>query len=157
MTGLSHIDEAGRARMVDVGDKPVTSRTAEARGQLRCARATLTLVRSGESPKGNVIGTAELAGVMAAKQTATLIPLCHPLPLSKVVVEIALDDSLPGFTVTARVRTNGQTGVEMEALTGVSVACLTLFDMLKAVDRTMEIGAIRVVAKAGGRSGAWPG
>ena len=157
MTGLSHIDEAGRARMVDVGDKPVTSRTAESRGQLRCARATLTLVRSGETPKGNVIGTAELAGVMAAKQTATLIPLCHPLPLSKVVVEIALDDSLPGFTVTARVRTNGQTGVEMEALTGVSVACLTLFDMLKAVDRTMEIGAIRVVAKAGGRSGAWPG
>jgi len=157
MTGLSHIDEAGRARMVDVGDKPVTSRTAESRGQLRCAPATLALVRSGETPKGNVIGTAELAGVMAAKQTATLIPLCHPLPLSKVVVEIALDDSLPGFTVTARVRTNGQTGVEMEALTGVSVACLTLFDMLKAVDRTMEIGAIRVVAKAGGRSGAWSG
>ena len=141
MTGLSHIDEAGRARMVDVGDKPVTSRTAEARGQPRCAPATLALVRSGETPKGNVIGTAELAGVMAAKQTATLIPLCHPLPLSQVVVEIALDDSLPGFAVTARVRTSGQTGVEMEALTGVSVACLTLFDMLKAVDRTMEIGA----------------
>ncbi|MBW8755223.1 MAG: cyclic pyranopterin monophosphate synthase MoaC [Sphingomonadales bacterium] len=157
MTGLSHIDEAGRARMVDVSDKPVTLRTAEGRGQLRCAPATLALVRSGETPKGNVIGTAELAGVMAAKQTATLIPLCHPLPLTQVVVEIVLDESLPGFAVTARVRTSGQTGVEMEALTGVSVACLTLFDMLKAVDRTMEIGAIRVVAKAGGRSGSWQG
>jgi len=157
MTALSHIDEAGRARMVDVGDKPVSRRVAEARGQLRCAPATLALVRSGETPKGNVIGTAELAGVMAAKQTATLIPLCHPLPLSQVVVEISLDDDLPGFAVTARVRNCGQTGVEMEALTGVSVACLTLFDMLKAVDRTMEIGAIRVVAKAGGRSGAWSG
>ena len=109
MTGLSHIDEAGRARMVDVGDKPVTSRTAEARGQLRCAPATLALVRSGETPKGNVIGTAELAGVMAAKQTATLIPLCHPLPLSQVVVEIALD-ILRGFAVAARVRNNGQIG-----------------------------------------------
>lgn len=141
--------------MVDVSDKPVTRRTAEARGQLRCAPETLDLVRSGETPKGNVIGTAELAGVMAAKQTATLIPLCHPLALSQVVVEITLDDSLPGFAVAVRVRTNGQTGVEMEALTGVSVACLTLFDMLKAVDRTMEIGAIRVAAKAGGRSGAW--
>jgi len=157
MTGLSHIDEAGRARMVDVSDKPVTLRMAEARGQLRCAPAALALVRSGETPKGNVIGTAELAGVMAAKQTASLIPLCHPLPLTQVAVEIALDESLPGFAVTARVRTCGQTGVEMEALTGVSVACLTLFDMLKAVDRTMEIGAIRVVAKAGGRSGPWPG
>ncbi|HEY6869135.1 MAG TPA: cyclic pyranopterin monophosphate synthase MoaC [Novosphingobium sp.] len=157
MTGLSHIDGEGRARMVDVGDKPVTRRTAAARGQLRCAPATLALVRAGETPKGNVIGTAELAGVMAAKQTAALIPLCHPLPLSQVVVEIALDDGLPGFTVTAQVRTTGQTGVEMEALTAVSVACLTLFDMLKAVDKAMEIGAIRVEAKTGGRSGAWPG
>ena len=156
MTGLSHIDAAGRARMVDVGDKPVTRRSALASGQLRCAPATLALVHAGETPKGNVIGTAELAGVMAAKQTATLIPLCHPLPLSQVVVEIVLDDSLPGFSVTARVRTTGQTGVEMEALTAVSVACLTLFDMLKAVDRTMEIGAIKVVAKDGGQSGAWP-
>lgn len=157
MTGLSHIDGEGRARMVDVGDKPVTRRTAAARGQLRCAPATLALVRAGETPKGNVIGTAELAGVMAAKQTAALIPLCHPLPLSQVVVEIALDDGLPGFTVTAQVRTTGQTGVEMEALTAVSVACLTLFDMLKAVDKAMEIGAIRVEAKTGGQSGAWPG
>lgn len=102
-----------------------------------------------------MIGTAELAGVMAAKQTAALIPLCHPLPLSQVVVAIALDDELPGFRVTAEVRTTGQTGVEMEALTAVSVACLTLFDMLKAVDKGMEIGAIRVEAKSGGRSGAW--
>jgi len=155
MTGLSHLDAAGRARMVDVGDKPVTTRSAEARGQLQCAPATLALVRAGETPKGNVIGTAELAGVMAAKQTAALIPLCHPLPLSQVVVEIAVDDSLPGFSVTARVRTTGQTGVEMEALTAVSVACLTLFDMLKAVDRTMVIGAIQVTAKTGGQSGAW--
>lgn len=156
MSGLSHIDAAGRARMVDVGDKPVTTRTAQASGQLCCAAATLALVRAGEAPKGNVIGTAELAGVMAAKQTAALIPLCHPLPLSQVVVEIAIDDALPGFVVTAQVRTSGQTGVEMEALTAVSVACLTLFDMLKAVDKAMEIGAIRVTAKSGGQSGAWP-
>ena len=141
--------------MVDVGDKPVTRRTAEASGQLRCAPATLALVRAGEAPKGNVIGTAELAGVMAAKKTSALIPLCHPLPLSQAVVEIALDDTLPGFAVTARVRTTGQTGVEMEALTAVSVACLTLFDMLKAVDKGMEIGAIKVRAKTGGQSGAW--
>ncbi|MDE2620408.1 MAG: cyclic pyranopterin monophosphate synthase MoaC [Sphingomonadales bacterium] len=155
MSGLSHLDAAGRARMVDVGDKAVTRRVAEAAGVLRCAPATLALVRSGETPKGNVVATAELAGVMAAKQTAALIPLCHPLPLSQVVVEIALDEALPGFAVTARVRTTGQTGVEMEALTAVSVACLTLFDMLKAVDKGMEIGAIRVTAKEGGRSGSW--
>jgi len=110
MTALSHIDEAGRARMVDVGDKPVSRRAAEARGQLRCAPATLALVRSGETPKGNVIGTAELAGVMAAKQTATLIPLCHPLPLSQVVVEISLDDDLSGFAVTAGSATAGRPG-----------------------------------------------
>ena len=155
MSGLSHLDAAGRARMVDVGDKAVTRRVADAAGVLRCAPATLALVRAGEAPKGNVIATAELAGVMAAKQTSALIPLCHPLPLSQVVVEIALDEALPGFAVTARVRTTGQTGVEMEALTAVSVACLTLFDMLKAVDKGMEIGAIRVTAKEGGRSGAW--
>lgn len=155
MNGLSHIDDSGRARMVDVGDKAVTRRTATATGLLRCGPATLALVRAGEAPKGNVIATAELAGVMAAKQTAALIPLCHPLPLSHVVVEIVLDDALPGFGVKAEVRTTGQTGVEMEALTAVSVACLTLFDMLKAVDKAMEIGAIKVVAKTGGRSGSW--
>lgn len=157
MTGLSHLDESGRARMVDVGDKAVTRREAAAAGVLRCAAETLALVRAGAAPKGNVIATAELAGVMAAKQTAALIPLCHPLPLSQVVVEIALDETLPGFAVQARVRTTGQTGVEMEALTAVSVACLTLFDMLKAVDKGMEIGAIRVTAKSGGRSGTWAG
>jgi cyclic pyranopterin phosphate synthase len=155
MSELSHLDSAGRARMVDVGDKPITRRAAEAVGQLLCAPETLALVRAGEAPKGNVIATAELAGVMAAKQTAALIPLCHPLPLSQVVVEITPDDGLPGFLVHARVRTTGQTGVEMEALTGVSIACLTLFDMLKAVDKGMEIGAIKVTAKSGGRSGSW--
>lgn len=154
MNDLSHIDAAGRARMVDVGDKPVTTRRAESRGELLCAPATLDKVRAGETPKGSVIATAELAGVMAAKRTAELIPLCHPLALSQVLVEIAIDDSLPGFSIRAEVRTSGQTGVEMEALTAVSVAALTLFDMLKAVDRTMTIEAIRVTAKDGGRSGA---
>lgn len=155
MSGLSHIDPAGRARMVDVGDKPVTARCARATGWLRCAAETLALVESGATPKGNVIATAELAGVMAAKQTAALIPLCHPLPLSQITVEIAADGALPGFRIVASARTTGQTGVEMEALTAVSVAGLTLFDMLKAVDRTMEIGGIRVTAKSGGQSGAW--
>lgn len=155
MTGLTHLDGEGRARMVDVGDKPVTTRQAEARGELRCLPETLAAVRAGTTPKGSVIATAELAGVMAAKRTADLIPLCHPLALTKVVVEIAIDDALPGFTLRAEVRTSGQTGVEMEALTAVSVGALTLFDMLKAVDRTMTIGAIRVTAKSGGRSGDW--
>ncbi|MGB7411578.1 MAG: cyclic pyranopterin monophosphate synthase MoaC [Sphingopyxis granuli] len=154
MNDLSHIDAAGRARMVDVGDKPVTTRRAESRGELLCAPATLDKVRAGETPKGSVIATAELAGVMAAKRTAELIPLCHPLALSQVLVEIAIDDSLPGFSIRAEVRTSGQTGVEMEALTAVSVAALTLFDMLKAIDKTMTIEAIRVTAKDGGRSGA---
>ena len=154
MSGLSHLDAAGRARMVDVGDKPVSARRAEARGELRCAPATLDKVRAGTTPKGSVVATAELAGVMAAKRTADLIPLCHPLALSQVVVEIAIDDALPGFQIRTEVRTSGQTGVEMEALTAVSVAALTLFDMLKAVDKSMTIGAIRVTAKEGGRSGA---
>jgi cyclic pyranopterin phosphate synthase len=154
MSALSHIDAAGRARMVDVGDKPVTARRAESRGELCCAPETLAKVRAGETPKGSVIATAELAGVMAAKRTADLIPLCHPLPLSQVVVEITIDDALPGFHIRAEARTTGQTGVEMEALTAVSVAALTLFDMLKAVDKSMTIEAIRVTAKDGGRSGA---
>ena len=155
MTGLSHLDGDGRARMVDVGDKSVTSRRAEARGELRCAAETLAAVRAGTTPKGSVIATAELAGVRAAKRTADLIPLCHPLALSQVVVDIGIDDALPGFTLRAEVRTSGQTGVEMEALTADSVAALTLFDMLKAVDKGMTIGAIRVTAKSGGRSGEW--
>lgn len=155
MTKLTHLDENGRARMVDVGDKAVTARLATARGELVCAPETIELVRAGKTPKGAVIGTSELAGVMGAKRTADLIPLCHPLSLSKVAVEIAVDERLPGFVVEASVRTEGRTGVEMEALTAVSVACLTLFDMLKAVDRTMIIGAISVTSKEGGKSGSW--
>ena len=141
--------------MVDVGDKPVTARRARAQGRLSCSAETLALVEEGKAPKGSVIATAELAGVMAAKRTADLIPLCHPLPLSKIDVAIAMDLSLPGFIVEAVVRTEGRTGVEMEALTAVSVACLTLFDMLKAADKGMTIGEIRVTEKEGGASGAW--
>ena len=155
MSRLTHLDEAGRARMVDVSDKDVTARIARAEGQLRCAPATLGLVRAGKAPKGSVVQTAELAGVMAAKKTAELVPLCHPLALTKVDVAIELDDSLPGFRITSEVCTVAQTGAEMEALTAVSVACLTLFDMLKAVDRTMVIDGIRVTEKSGGRSGSW--
>jgi cyclic pyranopterin phosphate synthase len=155
MSGLSHLDESGRARMVDVSDKQATARTATAAGSLSCKPETLEQVRAGIAPKGSVIHTAELAGVMAAKRTADLIPLCHPLPLTKVDVRIDMDDALPGFRVTSEVRTKAVTGVEMEALTAVSVACLTLFDMLKAVDRTMVIGAIEVTGKTGGKSGDW--
>lgn len=155
MSGLSHVDDSGRARMVDVSDKEATVRTACARGFLTCAAETLGRVRSGTAPKGSVIQTAELAGVMAAKRTAELIPLCHPLGLTKVDVRAEIDGELPGFRVSAEVRTKAVTGVEMEALTAVSVACLTLFDMLKAIDRTMTIGGIEVVSKTGGRSGEW--
>lgn len=155
MSGLTHIDEAGRARMVDVSDKQVTARKAKAVGTLRTAFATPQLVLEGKTPKGSVIQTAELAGVMAAKRAADLIPLCHPLPLTKVHVHIEIDTALPGFRVQSEVRTVGQTGVEMEALTAVTVACLTLFDMLKAVDRTMVIEEVRVTEKSGGRSGDW--
>lgn len=155
MSGLSHIDEDGRARMVDVSGKEPTARRATAEGFLRCKPETLAQVRAGSTPKGSVIQTAELAGVMAAKRTAELIPLCHPLPLTKAEVRVAIDDGLPGFRVTAEVRTVGVTGVEMEALTAASVACLTLFDMLKAIDRSMVIGGIEVTSKSGGKSGDW--
>jgi cyclic pyranopterin phosphate synthase len=155
MNGLTHLDESGRARMVDVSDKKATARTATAAGTVSCLPRTLEEVRAGTTPKGSVIQTAELAGVMGAKRTADLIPLCHPLPLTKVDVRIVVDDKLPGFRVSSEVRTNGVTGVEMEALTAVSVACLTLFDMLKAIDRTMIIGGIEVIAKTGGKSGDW--
>ena len=155
MSRLSHVDGDGRARMVDVTGKAPTDRTATATGTLRCAPETLAQVRAGTTPKGAVIQTAELAGVMAAKRTAELIPLCHTLPLTKAAVTIELDDSLPGFRVAAEARYHGVTGVEMEALTAVSVACLTLFDMLKAVDRTMSIGGIEVSSKTGGKSGSW--
>jgi cyclic pyranopterin monophosphate synthase len=155
MSRLTHLDENGRARMVDVSDKTSTARTATASGTLTCLAETLEQVRAGTSPKGSVVATAELAGVMAAKRTAELIPLCHPLPLTKAEVRIELDDALPGFRVETEVRTNGVTGVEMEALTAVSVACLTLFDMLKAIDRSMMIGGIEVSSKTGGKSGDW--
>jgi cyclic pyranopterin phosphate synthase len=155
MSRLSHLDASGRARMVDVSDKAPTDRLATATGWLRCRPETLAEVEAGRAPKGSVVQTAELAGVMAAKRTADLIPLCHPLPLTKVAVTIEADPALPGFRIDAEARTHGATGVEMEALTAVSVAGLTLFDMLKAIDRTMTIGGIEVTAKSGGRSGAW--
>ena len=155
MSRLSHVGEDGRAAMVDVTGKAATDRTATAAGWLKCRPDTLAQVRAGTTPKGAVVQTAELAGTMAAKRTPELIPLCHPLPLTKVGVTIELDDALPGFRVEAEVRTHGPTAVEMEALTAVSVACLTLFDMLKAIDRTMVIGGIEVTAKTGGKSGSW--
>ena len=155
MTRLTHLDRSGRARMVDVGDKQATARIATAVGTLICRAETLARVQAGTTPKGSVVQTAELAGIMAAKRTAELIPLCHPLPLTKAEVRIAVDDALPGFRIESEVRTKAMTGVEMEALTAVSVAALTLFDMLKAVDRTMVIGGIEVISKSGGRSGDW--
>ena len=150
---LSHIGDKGEARMVDVSEKPVTARTAIAEGLIAMAPATLALLESGETPKGDVMATARIAGIMAAKRTHELIPLCHPLSLTRVSVDLEPIAELPGVRVTAEVRSAGQTGVEMEALTAVSVACLTLYDMLKAVDRAMRIGGIRVLEKAGGRSG----
>jgi cyclic pyranopterin phosphate synthase len=153
---LTHVDESGRARMVDVSDKEVTARSATAVGTITCKPETLERVRAEATPKGSVVSTAELAGIMASKRTADLIPLCHPLPLTKADVRIDIDDSLPGFRVVAEVRTNAVTGVEMEALTAVSIACLTLFDMLKGIDRTMVIGGIEVASKSGGKSSDWP-
>jgi cyclic pyranopterin monophosphate synthase len=155
MTKLSHVGADGRARMVDVTDKTATDRQASAAGFLRCAPATLDQVRAGNAPKGPVIQTAELAGVMAAKRTADLIPLCHTLPLTKAAVTIKMDDELPGFRVESHVRTHGVTGVEMEALTAVSVAALTVVDMVKAVDKAAVISDIRVETKTGGKSGDW--
>ncbi|NCP12662.1 MAG: cyclic pyranopterin monophosphate synthase MoaC [Sphingomonadales bacterium] len=155
MNGLTHIGKDGRATMVDVSDKASTRRIARAQGTLTCQPATLAATLAGDAPKGEVVRTAELAGIMAAKRTADLVPLCHPLPLAKVAVTIEPDEALPGFRVAAEVRTTGVTGVEMEALTAVSVACLTLFDMLKAIDRTMVIGGIAVTEKSGGKSGDW--
>lgn len=155
MSRLTHLDAQGRARMVDVSAKEATLRVARAGASLVCSADTLATVREGKAPKGSVISTAELAGVMAAKRTSDLIPLCHPVPLTHVEVRIDLDEVLPGFRITAEARTNGQTGVEMEALTAVSIACLTMFDMLKAIDRTMVIGDIRILSKTGGKSGDW--
>ena len=153
MSGLTHIDETGRAHMVDVSQKAVTAREAVAEGFVRMAPETLALALSGDAKKGDVRATAEIAGIMAAKRTSELIPLCHPLALSKVEVRVAPGDG--GLSVTARVRTTGQTGVEMEALTAVSVACLTIYDMLKAAEKGMVIEAVRLMAKSGGASGDW--
>lgn len=155
MAGLTHFDGEGRAHMVDVSDKPVTDRIAVAEGYIKMSRQAFDLVLEGTAKKGDVLGTSRLAGIMGAKRTADLIPLCHPLPITKVALDLAPDDALPGVRLTATVKTSGQTGVEMEALTAVSVAALTVYDMLKAVDRTMEIGGIRVVLKDGGKSGRY--
>lgn len=153
MPDLTHFDEAGAAHMVDVSDKPATAREAVARGAVRMAPATLALVAEGGARKGDVLGVARLAGIMAAKRTADLIPLCHPLALSKVAVDLVPDPASASVLIEARVRTTGPTGVEMEALTAVSVAALTVYDMLKAADRGMVIEGVRVVLKEGGKSG----
>ncbi len=155
MTELTHLDERGHAAMVDVADKIVTSRTAVARGEVRMAPATLAAIRDGAGPKGDVLAAARIAGIMAAKRTPELIPLCHTLLLSKVAVDFALDDAAGRVVITATVRCNGQTGVEMEALTAVSVAALTIYDMAKALEKGMEIGGIMLLEKAGGKSGHW--
>jgi cyclic pyranopterin phosphate synthase len=150
---LSHIDDRGQARMVDVGHKSATERVAIAKGEIRMQLATLALIQQGTLKKGDVISVAQIAGVMAAKRTAELIPLCHPLPISQILVDIALKPDLPGLEITSTVRTTAQTGVEMEALTAVSVAALTVYDMAKAAEKTMRIGNIRLVEKHGGQSG----
>jgi cyclic pyranopterin phosphate synthase len=150
---LSHVDARGRVKMVDVGEKPSTRREAVARGSISMSREALTLVRSGRVKKGDPLQAARLAGIMAAKQTSALIPLCHPLPLSSVNVD--LTPTPRGYDIEARVSTTAQTGVEMEALTAVAVAALTVYDMIKAVDKTMVIGNIRVMLKAGGKSGTY--
>ena len=150
---LTHLSASGEANMVDVGDKDATRREATAEGRVVMAPATLALILAGDAKKGDVLGTARLAGVMAAKRTHELIPLCHQLLLSKVSVELSPDAALPGVVVTATARTTGPTGVEMEALTAVTVACLTIYDMTKAADRGMRIEDVRLLAKSGGRSG----
>jgi cyclic pyranopterin phosphate synthase len=153
MPELSHFDAAGKAQMVDVSAKPATARRAIARGWVGMAPATLALVEAGTAAKGDVLGVARLAGIMAAKRTAELIPLCHPLPLAKVTVDLAPDADAGRVLIEAEVRTTGPTGVEMEALTAVAVAALTVYDMLKAADRGMVIGEVRLALKEGGKSG----
>ncbi|MCX5479808.1 cyclic pyranopterin monophosphate synthase MoaC [Kaistia geumhonensis] len=155
MTRLTHLDETGAAQMVDVSDKPVTHRTAIAEGAVRMEAETLRLIMRGMTAKGDVIATARIAGIMAAKKTHELVPLCHPIMLAKVAIDIEADEDLPGLVVRATTKVADRTGVEMEALTAVSVACLTIYDMAKAVDRGMTIGPIRLVEKQGGRSGHW--
>lgn len=152
---LSHVEQDGRPRMVDVGNKPVSTRTAVAEGHISMSREAFDLVESNQGPKGNVLVTAELAGTMGAKRTADLVPLCHPIGLDQVSVKASLDPGLPGVRVTASVRSEGRTGVEMEALTAVSVGLLTVYDMVKAVGHSMEIGGIHLVEKTGGTKGDW--
>ncbi|MGC9398187.1 MAG: cyclic pyranopterin monophosphate synthase MoaC [Anaerolineae bacterium] len=153
MRKLTHIDDKGRVKMVDVGHKPDTERVAVARGEVRMQPETLRLIAGGDAPKGDVLTTAQIAGIMAAKRTHELIPLCHPLPLTKVAVEFKIDAEASCIEVTATARCTGKTGVEMEALTAVSVAALTIYDMAKAVEKTMQIGNIRLLYKSGGKSG----
>ncbi len=155
MSKLSHITASGEAHMVDVSEKAVTTRVATAEGRVVMKPETLALCLSGDAKKGDVLGTARIAGIMAAKKTHELIPLCHPLLISKVTVDLTPDEALPGVRVKASVKVGGQTGVEMEALTAVSVACLTVYDMLKAVDRFMTIEGVGLVEKTGGKSGDW--
>jgi len=155
MPKLTHFDADGQAHMVDVSDKAVTDRIAIAEAWVKMQPATLALVESGSAKKGDVLGVARLAGIMGAKNTADLIPLCHPLPITKVSVELTPDADLPGLRITATVKTSGQTGVEMEALTAASTAALTVYDMLKAAEKSMEIGGLRVILKDGGKSGLY--
>ena len=155
LSGLSHIDQKGEARMVDVSAKDATERVAVAEGKVIMSSATLDAVLAGNALKGDVLGAARLAGIMAAKRTHGLIPLCHPLPITKVTVDIEPEHTLPGFRVIGTVKVTGQTGVEMEALTAVSIACLTIYDMVKAIERGMRIDGVRLLEKSGGRSGTW--
>jgi len=152
---LSHINKTGEAHMVDVGNKDVTQRMAIAQGHIKMQRQTLELILSGSAKKGDVIATARIAGIMAAKKTPELIPLCHPIGLSRVSIDIEPEPALPGFLVRATTAVEGKTGVEMEALTACTIACLTIYDMAKAVDRGMEIGPVKLVEKSGGKSGHW--
>ena len=152
---LTHFDAEGDAHMVDVSDKAVTSRVAQAESYIKMAPETFEIITKGRAKKGDVLGVARLAGIMAAKRTADLIPLCHPLPITKVSIELTPDASLPGIRIVATVKTTGQTGVEMEALTAASVTALTIYDMSKAVDKAMEIGGTRVILKDGGKSGRY--
>jgi cyclic pyranopterin monophosphate synthase len=152
---LTHIGADGEARMVDVSDKAATDRIAIAEGRVRMAAATLATILAGNAKKGDVIGVARIAGIMAAKKTSDLIPLCHPVALTKVLVDISPDQALPGLAVRAEARCVGPTGVEMEAMTAVSIACLTIYDMAKAIDRGMSIESVKLIEKRGGKSGEW--
>ncbi|QOL83077.1 cyclic pyranopterin monophosphate synthase MoaC [Pseudooceanicola spongiae] len=155
MMALTHFDGKGDAHMVDVSDKPTTARMAVATGWVRMLPETLAMITEGTAKKGDVAGVARLAGIMGAKKTSELIPLCHPLPITKAAVEITADPELPGLRIEATIKTGGQTGVEMEALTAVSTAALTIYDMVKAADKAMEIGGIRLLLKEGGKSGRY--